>query len=92
MRYFTGSAAGSDAGNYWDAGSLHADFGKRVEVGLFCGFELRFAARRQGQATEAVGDEQDDFGVVLDVEFAGEGVGVHVRVQGSGFRARENPR
>ena len=85
-----GAAAGGDAGADGEAGALDADFGEGVEVGLFGRFELGFSAGSQGQAAEAVGDEHDDFGIVFDLELAGEGVGVHggFRVRGSGFRGQ----
>ena len=82
-------AAGSDAGTDRNAAALHADFGQGIEVRRLGRFQLRLAARRQRQAAQAVGDEHDDLRVVLDVQFAGEGVGVHGRVQGSGFRGQE---
>ena len=83
-------AAGRDAGKDGNAAALHADLGQRIEVRLLRRFQLRLAARRHRQAAQAIGDEHDDFGVVLDVQFAGEGVGVHgSRGQGSGVRSQE---
>ncbi len=48
-----------------------------VEVRRAGRFQLGLAARLQRQAAQAVRDEQDDFGGVVFVQFADEGVKVH---------------
>ena len=64
-------------GQHGDAAAADADLGQRVEVRRVGRFELGQAARLLRQAAEAVGRREDDLGVVLDVQFAGEVVDVH---------------
>ena len=83
------AAAGADAGQHGNAAAADAALDQRVEIGRVGRFELGEAAGLLRQAAEAVGDVQDDLGVVLDVEFAGEVVDVHGVVRGSGFEGSE---
>src|SRR5690606_9768044 len=72
-----GAAAGGDAGGDGDAAAADAFAHELGEVGGLRGFEFSEAPRLLRQAAEAVGDEDDDLGIVLDEKLAGGGVDVH---------------
>ena len=65
-----GAAAGRDAVADGHGEAADAVGGEAVEVDGVRLFELGAAGLGIGQAAEAVDDEEDDFGVVLDDEFA----------------------
>ena len=60
-----GAAAGRDAGQHRDAQAADAFAGQASRFGVRADLQLGLAARLQGQAAQAVRDQQDDFGGVL---------------------------
>ena len=68
--HVAGTAAGRNAGQHRDGTAERADLGQGIEVGRLGRFEFRRTARRHRQAAQAVGHEEDDFGVIFGLEFA----------------------
>lgn len=73
----TGTAAGTDAGLYGNAATENSLFRQSIEIGSLGGFEFRESAGMLRQTAESVGDEHNDFGVVFDVQLAGQFVHIH---------------
>ncbi len=73
----TRTAAGADAGLYGNAAAENSLFRQSIEIGSLGGFEFRESAGMLRQAAESIGDEHHDFGVVFDVQLAGQFVHIH---------------
>lgn len=73
-----GTAAGGDAGLHGNAAAADAALGEGVEIGGAGRFKFGGTAGFHRQAAEAVGNEEDNFGIVFLMQRAGELVHVEI--------------
>ena len=74
------AAAGGNAGQNGNRTAQRADFCQGVQVGRLGGLQLGRSARLQGQSPQAVGHQEHDLGVVLDLQFANQLLDFHGRI------------
>ena len=71
------AAAGGNAGQNGNRTAQRADLRQGVQVGRLGGLQLGRSARLQRQSAQAVGHQEHDLGVVLDLQFANQLLDFH---------------